>query len=152
VQQNKKTSSAGRIHEAAKSTGKESTKQIRNNTQQAVKQRRKTKERSQEKDEISPVNRRDSRRRANQGSRGESWCQAWIKAKPAPQEIEQAEENCEGENRRPETMAIGRRNLTQAPTKRLKRKPVTKNRMQREQKNWQSCGFSAWTNLFRFKF
>jgi hypothetical protein len=37
VQQNTKISSTGTIHEAAKTTGKEITKQIRNKTQQAVK-------------------------------------------------------------------------------------------------------------------
>jgi hypothetical protein len=37
VQQNTKISSTGTIHEAAKTTGKESTKQIRNKTQKAVK-------------------------------------------------------------------------------------------------------------------
>jgi hypothetical protein len=42
--------------------------------------------------------------------------------------------------------ALGNRAWESDPstkTKRLKRKPVTKNRMQREQKNWQSCGFSS---------
>jgi hypothetical protein len=138
VQQNTKTSSVGTMHEATKTAGKKSTKQIRNETQQAVKQRR------QNQRKVS----RKRRNLAGQSKRLRTTCESRITRRELMPGINRNQTGTTGNRTSRRKLRRGKpaaRNDALGNTawesdprtkaKRLKRKPVAKNRMQREQKN-----------------
>jgi hypothetical protein len=140
VQQTTKTSSAGTIHEAAKTTGKESTKQIRNKTQQALKQRRQNQRKVSSK----------KRNLAGQSKRLRTTCESRISRRGLMPGMNRNQTGTTGNRTSRRKLRRGKpaaRNDAlgnmawesdrSTTTNQLKQQPVTENRMQREQKNRQ---------------